>query len=63
MRGGKLKNTATFKVVDPESGGDARVITRVTVDTVSVALVIDNDGDLEVFLLSGSGVEAGFARY
>ena len=45
-----MEPTATFKVVDPDSGGVVWVITRVAAGTVAVALAIDNDGDLEVFL-------------
>ena len=46
----ELERKSAVKVIDPDSGSDAWVLTRVTPDGVGLALSIEDNGDLEAFL-------------
>ena len=45
-----MEGNSAVKVIDPDSGSDAWVLTRVTPNAVGLTLSIEGDGDLVVFL-------------
>jgi hypothetical protein len=56
-----VEQQSAVKVIDPDSGGEAWVFTRLTGTTVGLALSIEDDGDMEVFLPAAAALQVAAA--
>ena len=52
---------SAIRVIDPDSGGEAWVLTRLTSNAVGLALTIEKGGDVEVFLSAAAALEVASA--